>query len=712
MFESWTRWVLRHRVVVVVVWVSLTVGGMAAASSLGHALSQSFSIPGSGVKATTQIVREFGSGGRIAPLVGVVSAPGKNLAEPLYAHQAQAAFARLAAAEPGSRFASYETTGDTAFLSADRHTEFALVFPRPGQSGNLSASALAAARRAVSDSRVAGAPVHITGLDALNAAGTKSGGPGVLVEALLGAGGALAVLAFVFASFIAIVPLLTAAAAIMTTLLVVRGLAATFSVSMIVEYLIGLIGLGVAIDYALLVIVRWREERAKGADTEEAVIRAMRTAGRAVMFSGITVGVGLCALVVLPVPFLRSVGVAGMLIPLISVAVALTLLPVILATIGPRLDWPRLRHEEQASRGWLAWGRLTVRHRLLAAGLGTAVLAALLLAATTIHFGEPAANAMASQGDAHAALVQLEQAGIGAGALSPIETIAPASQADKTAARFDALRGVRTAVAPVGNGWRESGQAIVDVLPQPDAATSAGAATLKAVKRAAGSEVQVGGLQASAADFVSAVYGSFPLMIALVALLTFVLLARAFRSLLLPLKAVLLNVLSVGAAWGVMTLVWQDGHGSHLIWGIPATGVITQWVPLMMFAFLFGLSMDYEVFILARMREEYDATGSTNEAAVHGIARTGRLVTSAALILFLSFVAMATGPETDLKILATGLGAGILLDATVVRALLVPSLVSLFGRWNWWLPHWPARLLRVEPSAHGGELLPAERSFR
>jgi RND superfamily putative drug exporter len=164
---------------------------------------------------------------------------------------------------------------------------------------------------------------------------------------------------------------------------------------------------------------------------------------------------------------------------------------------------------------------------------------------------------------------------------------------------------------------------------------------------------------------------------------------------LLPLKAILLNVVSVGAAWGVMVLVWQYGYGSHALFGISSTGTITGWVPLMMFAFLFGLSMDYEVFILARTREEYDATGSTTEAAVRGIARTGRLVTCAALILFLSFVAMATGPETDIKILATGLGAGILLDATIVRALLVPALVSLFGRWNWWMPALPARLLRV-----------------
>jgi RND superfamily putative drug exporter len=187
-------------------------------------------------------------------------------------------------------------------------------------------------------------------------------------------------------------------------------------------------------------------------------------------------------------------------------------------------------------------------------------------------------------------------------------------------------------------------------------------------------------------------------MIALISVLTFLLLARAFRSLLLPAKAVVLNVLSVGAAWGVLTLVWQEGHGSEEIWGIAATGSIASWVPLMVFAFLYGLSMDYEVFILARMREEYDKVGETDAAVQFGLARTGRLVTSAALILFLTFAAMASGPETDVKVLATGLAAGIILDATVIRALLVPAVVSLFGRWNWWLPAGAARLLRVRPS--------------
>jgi len=180
--------------------------------------------------------------------------------------------------------------------------------------------------------------------------------------------------------------------------------------------------------------------------------------------------------------------------------------------------------------------------------------------------------------------------------------------------------------------------------------------------------------------------------------LSFALLARAFRSLVLALKAIVLNLLSLAATFGVMTWFWQEGHGSTLVFGIPATGAITFWLPLMVFAFLFGLSMDYEVFILTRVREEYERTGSTTAAVVEGLGRTGRLVTSAALILFLAFSSLASAPDTDIKVFATALGAGILLDATLIRALLLPALVAVLGRWNWWLPSLPARLLRVQPS--------------
>jgi RND superfamily putative drug exporter len=208
----------------------------------------------------------------------------------------------------------------------------------------------------------------------------------------------------------------------------------------------------------------------------------------------------------------------------------------------------------------------------------------------------------------------------------------------------------------------------------------------------------IAGIGAIQLDYGDAIFGNFPLMFAVVAVLTFLLLARAFRSVLLAVKAIVLNLISLAATFGVMTWFWQQGHGSDALFGIPATGAITFWLPLMIFAFLFGLSMDYEFFILSRMREEYERTGSTDAAVVQGLGRTGRLVTGAALILFLSFASLASAPDTDVKVFATGLGVGILLDATLIRALLLPALVAWFGRWNWWFPRPVARLLCVPPT--------------
>ncbi|HEY0343149.1 MAG TPA: MMPL family transporter [Solirubrobacteraceae bacterium] len=333
---------------------------------------------------------------------------------------------------------------------------------------------------------------------------------------------------------------------------------------------------------------------------------------------------------------------------------------------------------------------------------GIAVVLALALAATDLQLGSSDADTVARSGDAKQGLVALERAGIGEGALAPHEILVKgATDPNRVAAGLRTVGGIHGAVAPDSPGWRRAGTALVEAIPRADSGSGAGQTTLadvRATAHAAGADVRVGGQPASNADFIDAVYGSFPLMIALIAITTFILLARAFRSLLLPAKAILLNVLSVAAAWGVLVLVWQHGYGSEAIWGIQATGSIPSWMPLMIFAFLFGLSMDYEVFILSRMREEYDRTGSTEQAVIRGIGRTGRLVTSAALILFLSFTSMASGPDTQVKMLATGLAAGILLDATVIRALIVPAVISLMGRWSWWLPSWPARLLRVESS--------------
>jgi len=705
--SSLTRWVLAHKRIVVSFWIVATIAGIMAAGPASDALDEKFSTPNKeGWETNVAIAKHYrGTGNETSPLLPVVTLPkGKTVDSPGVKSDLARVDARLGKALQGSRIASYASTGDRSFVSKDGRTVFAIAYPRPDQDSQFGANPEGekAARHALAGATVAGEHVHLTGFEALAQDSGGSDGPGVFLEALLGGLGALLVLTFVFASFLAIVPIVMAVVSIMTTFLLLLGLTEFTDVSPIVQFLIALVGLGVAIDYSLIVVSRWREERSHGRGGDEAVQRAMETSGRAVVFSGITVAIGLLALIALPLPFLRSMGYGGMLIPLISTAVAITLLPVILAKLGPRLDWPHRRTDDKASRAWTRWAEAVSRRRWIAAGAGMAVVLALALAATDLQLGTSDANTIAKKGDAKQGLVALERAGIGEGSILPHEIlVAGRTNPDRVAADLRKVDGIHGAVAPDDPGWRRDGTALVEAIPVPDSGSRAGAQTLDGVRdsaHAAGPDVRVGGGPAANDDFIDAVYGSFPLMIALITITTFILLARAFRSLLLPLKAILLNVLSVAAAWGVLVLVWQHGHGSDEIFGIAATGSLPSWLPLMVFAFLFGLSMDYEVFILSRMREEYDRTGSTRTAVVRGIGRTGRLVTSAALILFLAFTSMASGPETDVKIFATGLAAGILLDATVIRALIVPAVISLMGRWNWWLPSWPARLLRVEPS--------------
>jgi putative drug exporter of the RND superfamily len=706
--SSLTSWVLAHKRTVVVSWIVLTIAGIAAAGPASDALDPEFSVPDKeGWETNVEIAKRYqGTGGDTVPLLPVVTLPqGETVDSPEVRSDLARAERRLDEALPRARIASYASTGDRAFASDDGRTTFAIVYPQPDPDSTFGENPRAekAASAALQGVTVSGAPVHLTGLDALvEDSGADNEGPGVLLEAVIGGFGALLVLTFVFASFLAVIPIFMAVVSIMTTFLLLLVLTELTSVSPIVQFLIALIGLGVAIDYSLIVVSRWREERSHGASGEAAVQRAMETAGRAVVFSGITVAIGLLALIALPLPFLRSMGYGGMLIPLVSTLVAITLLPVVLAKLGSRLDWPHRRTDDKASRAWTRWAEGVARHRWLAAGVGMAVIVALVIAATDLQLGSTDADTVAKSGDAKDGLVALERAGIGEGSLLPHEIlIQGGTDPEQVAADLRQVDGIHGAVAPADSNWRSGGTALVEAIQIPDSGSDEGEATLEAVREtahAAGPDVRVGGQPAANADFIDAVYGSFPLMIALITVTTFILLARAFRSLLLPAKAILLNVLSVAAAWGVLVLVWQHGYGSEAIFGIEATGSIPSWMPLMIFAFLFGLSMDYEVFILSRMREEYDRTGSTSTAVIRGIGRTGRLVTSAALILFLTFTAMASGPGTDLKMMATGLAAGILLDATVIRALVVPAVIALMGRWNWWLPERPARLLRVQPS--------------
>jgi putative drug exporter of the RND superfamily len=693
--------VLRHRVIIVIAWALILVAGGAVSATVSDRMTVSFSLPGQpGDDAANKIIAAYHNGGNTAPLIATVTMPeGETISGNEDA--VSKAFASIATAVPNRplRVVDEANTGDKAFRTSDDRTAYAMVFyPFPQSfAEQLPTKPI---EKVVQSGAPDGAHVGVTGMDAL-AVGDESGGPGVLTETLFGAAGALIVLLFVFASALAFLPMIVAAVSIMATFLMLLPLTYLTDVSFIVQFLVALVGLGVAIDYSLLFVTRWREERDHGRDNHEAVVAAMETAGHAVLFSGITVAIGLLALVVLPVPFMRSVGYGGALIPLASVLVTLTLTPAILGSIGPRVDWPKIRHENKPSRGWTAWATLIVRRRWVALVAALAVIAVLFVAFLGIKIGLADSSSLAKNGPAYDTLQTLENGGVNTGVLTPMEVLTETDKAQSVADTLAKVDGVTRTVVPTGPGSSVDGHTVLLVFPDAETVNSQSVQVVRDVTAVADDTdgvIGVTGVGNAQVDFLHAVYGNFPLMLLIIAALTYILLVRAFRSMLLPLKAVILNLVSLSAVYGLMVLFWQNGYGSDAVFGIAETGAVTFWIPLMVFAFLFGLSMDYEVFILARVREEYDAGATTDEAVIQGIGRTGRLVTSAALILFLAFAALASGPGTDLKVMATGLGFGILLDATLVRSVLVPSLVSLFGSWNWKLPDWVARVLRIQPS--------------
>ncbi|MFE4703356.1 MMPL family transporter [Streptomyces sp. NPDC056738] len=689
------RWSLTHRWTVIVAWLLLALAGAGAAAQSGSRLSFTFELPGQPAYETNEkIVRSFGSGGSNDPLIAVVRLPDSGLASTAGRDELRRVDGLVRNAVPGARTASAlsDPADASAYVSKDGHTTFVMVYPVPDfTSDDPYVKALPALEKSLSDVRVSGEPVHVTGASVL-AAGGSSSGNSVLVETILAGVAALVVLAIVFGSLLALLPLLIAAIAIPTTFIGIYGLTYATTMSTLVQNIVALVGLGVAIDYALLVVTRWREEKAVGRSNRDAVLVSASTAGSSVVFSGVTVTVSLAALALTTVPFLRSIGLAGMLIPLISVAVSITLLPVILDTAGSRLEWPRKRPPSTVSRLWTAIAAYVVRHRITATCGAMALMAALIIPVFSLQLGQPtaAAQAASASAEARAGLKTLTDSGIGAGVLRPTEILLPADRSITAPAQT-------TVIQPAS--WNRDGMHIVSGWGRDDATSDAGKTTLAQLQGAAAEipGAQVGGSPAQDSDFIDALYGSnLWIIVTVIVLVTFLLLSRALHSVWLPIKALMLNAVSLAAAFGVLTLVWQEGHGSSLF-SSPATGAITLWVPLAVFALLFGLSMDYEVFILTRINEEYAAGHSTDEAVVRGIGHTGRLVSSGALILFLAFVALGGVPQTDVKILSTGLAAGIIIDATIIRGVLAPGLVSLFGRLNWWLPAPAQRLLRIKP---------------
>jgi RND superfamily putative drug exporter len=343
---------------------------------------------------------------------------------------------------------------------------------------------------------------------------------------------------------------------------------------------------------------------------------------------------------------------------------------------------------------WGRWARFVLRRPWAVAAVGMTIVTVLVVLGLQLNPNESQLKNFPGTGTAIAGRQLLADAGISPGVMKPFVTLVEhGGDAQAVAAKERTVPGIVGATVPPG--WQRGQDTLVEAFPAIDGAAPGIQGVINRTNDTLrGTDATLGGVPAVDRDFVHAVYGNFPYVLAFVLILTLVLLTRAFRSIVLPIKAAILNLMSLGAAFGIVVFIFQMGHGSSL-WNITATQAITAWIPLMIFAFLFGLSMDYEVFMLSRMREAYDETGSTPRAIELGLARTGKLVTSAALILAFAFLVLSSSPGFEIKEFAIGLAAGILFDATVIRALLVPSLMALLGKWNWYLPNWTRRAMFI-----------------
>jgi RND superfamily putative drug exporter len=700
---------MRFRWPMIGVWLFLTVVGVFATSQVSSRWYTATAIPGQpAYEAGQRALHELGVGDR-TPDVVVFHTNG----DATRSSDIQNAMGRAAALVPGAFTSSYYTTNNLLYVSSDRHTAFEMIYPA-GPAGVDKVSNAEAIRASAAADLPAGITVNVTGRDALDEAGKngKGGGTGVLLEALIGGLGALVILLFVFGTVPAVLaPIGIAVAAILNTFTLVWALTYLTDVSIIVQFLIALVGLGLAIDYALLMIFRFRDELREGKDVETALVETMTHAGRSVIVSGSTVAIGLLALVALPLPLIRSMGIGGMLIPAVSVLATLTLLPALLAVLGHRINnlrvMPRrlIDHGHGEDGAWGRWARFVLRRPAAIAAVGVVLVVALAGFGTQLKTGETALQHFPGSGTAIAGREMLADAHISPGVMKPLNVLVEnGGNAEQVAAKMRTVNGLVGASAPAA--WQHGPTSFVEAFPSFDSAASGIRGVIDRSKLAiAGTNGTLTGVAAVNQDFLRALFGTFPYVVGLVLLLTLILLTRAFRSVVLAAKAVVLNLFSLGVAFGIVVLVFQEGHGSRL-WGVEATGSITAYVPLMIFAFLFGLSMDYEVFMLSRMREAYDETGSTDKAIELGLGRTGKLVTSGALILMFAFLVLSASPGFEIKSLAVGIAAGIIFDATVIRALLVPALMRLFGDANWWMPKWTRTALRLPQPDPRATILP------
>ena len=535
---------------------------------------------------------------------------------------------------------------------------------------------------------------------------------------------AVLVLLAVFGLSVAVtMPFIFAACTVMATLGGVYLYAHFLTTATYVTNLVFLIGLGIAIDYSLLVIYRFREELRRPGEVEDAIVRTMQTAGRAVVFSGATVAIGLALLLFMPLPFVRSIGVGGFLIPLASIAAALTLQPALLSLYGRRgvARIPVLPRRWRAEEDTGFWHRLAgsiMRRPLAYLCVGAALLIAAGVPVFALHLTPGSAEGIPQFPQSVRGFNLLKHS-IGPGAISPTQVVvdsgraggvrAPEVQAAiaRLAASVRADRetaALRFSERPpyVDQSGRYEELVLAGRHEYGDEAAQSFVHRLRgrlvpAARFPGGARVLAGGGPPQGVDFLDQAYRYFPWLIAGVLVLTYLLLMRAFRSLVLPLKAVILNLLSVSAAYGMLVLVFRWGIGQSVL-GLYEIGQVEGWIPIFLFAMLFGLSMDYEVFLVTRMREEWDHGRTNREAVAYGLERTGRIVSAAAIVMVAAFSGFVAGRIVGLQEFGIGLAVAIFVDATIVRALLVPSLMALFGRYNWWLPRSLARIVRVPES--------------
>jgi RND superfamily putative drug exporter len=533
---------------------------------------------------------------------------------------------------------------------------------------------------------------------------------------------ALAVLAAVFGAVVAaLLPIALAVAAIALAIATVALVGQAFDFSFFVTNMITMMGLAVGIDYSLFIVSRYREERAAGAERLDAVALAGRTASRAVLFSGGTVVLALTGMLIIPTSIFRALALGAIFVVVFAVAASLTLLPATLALLGDRVNAIRLRRKARvgAPQGGRFWNR--VSGGVMARPVVSLVLSAgVLLAAGASYFGMDVGFSGVSTLPDDLPTKQAFQTlaeDFSGGATAPVEIVVAGNlSAAEVQGGIDRVRDILAGDKGFGPSTVETSQAgDLAVISAPVAGDPAGEEAMAAVDRVreeyvprafggtASAEVLVGGDPAMMADFIDQTETYMPIVFIFVLGLSFLLLTVAFRSVVVPLKAIAMNLLSVGAAYGLIVLVFQKGFGAG-VFGFQQVEAIEPWLPLFLFSILFGLSMDYHVFLLSRIRERFDHTGNNAESVAYGLRTTGSIITGAALIMVAVFWGFAAGDMVSFQQMGFGLGVAVLMDATIVRSVLVPSTMRLLGNANWYLPRWLEWLPRV--NVEGAAALP------